>query len=568
MKTCVEASAINVSFLSATDIPDSRLSQHGQSSAGSSTAVTPPVSASNSVRSTAAVTPTITTQPVTVAIPRGSKATSSTSSTNSQPPPSTSPQSYVFLNECTTGALPQKNNDRYGRTDSVDSVPDFPAPPPPAKKGSLFLGGDEDKTKDSLHDSVFDVYDHPPATGEQEVLDRPKSGAQDVYDRPRSGELPGNQVSGDGDAFYQVPAGAVGQSSVVKVKRNSSSSDVDLHMTVPLPMPRRSPRSAHSSLSQRPDSLASAGQAVVEDYDVPPPRHTSTSSQDGKAGGSPPPTPPQRPPKPHNLVVQSPYQNLPTATNSFANSGLNAVPCAPSKHSSAAAAFSYDVPRSSPIVSPPRDPSALDIAPPAPAPRSCGPSSGHAYLNTVPGLSASPSFPPMQDTSHPVKNGESVEAELVYADMDGLPPPSQCRLAPTPDLSYTDMSAAGSAERQDLGQVPPVAPRPPARSSTLPVHRGYGASGAGKDCGIICWLTLSHLYSLVKEERGGGRVCVCVRECVCVWERERERERKRERHRAWHIFFFFFDVPSCISRVNHFGWDFCVCDCFWIQPSR
>ena len=27
-------------------------------------------------------------------------------------------------------------------------------------------------------------------------------------------------------------------------------------------------------------------------------------------------------------------------------------------------------------------------------------------------------------------------------------------------------------------------------------------------------------------------------------------------------FFFFFCVPSYISGVHHFGWDFCICDCF------
>ena len=34
------------------------------------------------------------------------------------------------------------------------------------------------------------------------------------------------------------------------------------------------------------------------------------------------------------------------------------------------------------------------------------------------------------------------------------------------------------------------------------------------------------------------------------------------------IFFFLFLSPSHISGVYHFGWDFCVYDCFLIQPLR
>ena len=34
------------------------------------------------------------------------------------------------------------------------------------------------------------------------------------------------------------------------------------------------------------------------------------------------------------------------------------------------------------------------------------------------------------------------------------------------------------------------------------------------------------------------------------------------------FFFFFFCVPREISWVHHFGWDFCVCDRFSIQPLR
>ncbi|XP_076446068.1 GRB2-associated-binding protein 1-like isoform X2 [Babylonia areolata] len=451
---------------SPTDIPDSRHSLPGlsASSAGAgSTGAAPNSSVRSTSSVTPSVTPSVTSQPVQAAAPRPSNITSSTSSTNSHPAPSTSPQSYVFLNECTTG----KRSDRYGRTDSIDSVPEYQAPPPPpAKRGpQLATAIENDSPRSSLHDSVFEVYDHPPTATAQDTSDTSKSGGQEVYDRPRSREFRGSDVSLDDDAFYKVPPTANGQMSLAMIKRNSESSDVvDLNAAVPLPKPRRSPRSACSSQSDRPSSIASTGRPGTENYDVPPPRHVSTSSQEGMGLNCSPSTPPLRPPKPHNLMAQSPYQNLPTTGKSYENTSLSAVPAAPPKP--CGVSIGYDVPRSSPFVSPPRDHSVLDMAPPAPAPRSCGPAGGHAYLNTVPGMGNSPSVPPLPNT---YRSSETTEPDdLVYADMDGpalnpqgKPPP------PTSDLVYADMVGAG--EGQD--QAPPLAPRPPARFAMMPPPR-------------------------------------------------------------------------------------------------
>lgn len=424
------------------------------------------------MRSTVTASPTITSQPLQAPPSRTNTITSSSSSSNSQPPPSTSPQSYVFLNECTTGT-PERRSDRYGRADSTDSAPEYQAPPPPPDKKGTHIHNSE-HAKNSLHDSVFDVYDHPPNAGHQETYDRPRSGGQELYDRPRSGEFGGSQGSLDDDDIYKVPPSAREPTSMLRVTRSSVSSDnMDLNAAVPLPMPRHSPRSTRSSLSDRPDSMASMGRPMTENYDVPPPRQTSTSSQDGAGGSSDaPPTPPLRPPKPHSLMPQSPYQNVPSNSKAYESSSLSAVPAAPPKVCQAP--LSYDIPRASTVISPPRDSSRLVLAPPAPRQSTHAPSGGHSYVNSVPVLSTSPAVPPLPSTYLPMKNGER-------GDMTETPPaPSQCR-----DASYTDMSGAGGGNGgQDLYQVPPVAPRHPTRAGTLPAGGLQGAApvGPGESC--------------------------------------------------------------------------------------
>ncbi|KAL8559578.1 hypothetical protein ACOMHN_018741 [Nucella lapillus] len=497
--------------VSATDIPDNRLSLHALSSTSSATAAstgpTPPSPAvpvpnntntatttTPSVRSASSASPSTSSQLPRIPTPHPSSSTSSTNSSSHphphpHPAPSTSPQSYVFLNECTTG----KRSERYGRTDSVDSVPEYQAPPPPpAKRGLLAAAIEHESPRQSLHDdSVFDVYDHPPTAGGvegegKESADAPNTEGQDVTDGRKRGEFGGSEVSLEDEAFYKVPPSSNGQLPLLKAKRGSESSDVDLNLnlnaTVPLLKPRRSPRSACSSLCDRPGSTA------TETYDVPPPRHVSTSSQEGTGVGglnSCPPTPPLRPPKPHSLQAQSPYQNLPTSSsagNSYDSNSLSAVPSAPAKQSTVP--FRYDVPRSSPFVCPPRDPSVLDVAPPAPAPRSCGPSGGHAYLNTVPGMGTTPptpSVPPLPDTYLPARDRDPTEGaeDLLYADMDGLlPPPAvagHAKPPPSGDLAYADMGGGGEWGQESAGgqAPPPLAPRPSARSgAALPAAKG------------------------------------------------------------------------------------------------
>ncbi|XP_076467481.1 uncharacterized protein LOC143298516 isoform X2 [Babylonia areolata] len=482
-----------------TDIPDVRYEHGAQSNAGE-----------NASGETGSSPPsTVTSQPVQAPISRGATVPPSSSTPgSSHPAPSTSPQSYVFLNDCTTGTA-EKRSDRYGRTDSVDSVPEYEAPPPPVKKGSHFHNNNnEEFSKGGSPDSGFDVYDRPPPAG-QETYSRPRSGFQEVYDRPRSGEFKSSVGSQGDDDFYKVPpASSAGQTG-------ASMDTVDLNSAVPLPVPRRSPRSARSSLSDRPDSVdsfsrpmtdcydvppsghidrpvetydvpppgfsdrpvaetydvppadmsgmetydvpppSSGGRPVSENYDFPPPRPAALGPEEGTSGSSS--MPPRRPPKPHNLTAQSVYQNMPNKSRPQDDGGLNAVPSAPTH---CTPSLSYDVPRSSSIATPPRDSNILDVAPPRPAPRSMG-GAAQAYQN------APPVLPPLPEPYHASRNGDKREAG--HRDRDHAPPKPA-------DLSKT--GGGRGRDSQDLYQVPPVVPRIPARSTTMPPGRGGTSTGA------------------------------------------------------------------------------------------
>ncbi|KAK7481996.1 hypothetical protein BaRGS_00026799 [Batillaria attramentaria] len=399
-----------------TDIPDARMSQHG----GTSMSAVNAASTGTLNRPQAAASPqTITTQPLQSAASRlNTTASSSTSSSNSTPAPSTSPQSYICLNECTTGTgtgpSMRHPSHHYGRTDSVDSVPEYQAPPPPIKKGTQHHNNNNNsRDRNSLHNSVVDVYDRPPqkSVEKMDVYDRPpRSTFDDIYDRPPPGsgsEVRSSQASIGSDDFYKVPP-SHGDGSLLNITRGSTSSDkVDLSAAVPLPISRRSPHSARSSVSDRPESVDSMGRPMTETYDFPPPRPASI----------------------------------------------------------------YDIPRASAIHQPPRE-SGLNVAPPPPQVSTAAAAAGPSYLNTVPGMNNSPSVPPLPDTYIPMKTGgdgrESPDIE--YADMDAVPAvPSKSRtLPPSSDMSYSEMSGGG-----DLYQVPPVAPRPPVRTNTTPAVRPH-----------------------------------------------------------------------------------------------
>ena len=46
---------------------------------------------------------------------------------------------------------------------------------------------------------------------------------------------------------------------------------------------------------------------------------------------------------------------------------------------------------------------------------------------------------------------------------------------------------------------------------------------------------------------------------------KKEMDRKEESRVRLLRFFFSSCVPSYVSGVHHFGWNFCVCDCFWFN---
>lgn len=334
-----------------TDIPDSRMSMVNELGVTSSGTV--PV-ASPGKKSSGDFSSPIITQPTGHDFP--SNGSSSSHSTLQSPAVlSTSPQSYVLLNECTTG-------DSYKRTESIDSVPEYQAPPPPQKVGRSTLGSNAttiSSSKTSLDDNVFDPHE---GTQRRSVC------GNDIYDHPPPSDI--------------------------------------LH-PVPLPLRERSPISTHSSVSERPDSADSGGCRLSDSYDVPPARR----SHDSHLPSTALPTPPQRPPKPHG-VSQSPYQNV-GGRSPVSKNILDVVPSAPK---SSGNLLSYDIPRTMNIA-PPRESAGLDFAPPPPRHIPSRPGS-HAYLNTVPGLGAAHGA--VGDSSLK-RAGESSKG--VLADfMDRVPP--------------------------------------------------------------------------------------------------------------------------------------------------
>ncbi|KAL8576369.1 hypothetical protein ACOMHN_048936 [Nucella lapillus] len=485
---------------------------------------------------------TVTSQPTFT------RAATVASSVGSNPSPSTSPQSYLFLNDCTTGTA-DKHSDRYGRTDSVDSVPEYEAPPPPTQ------GHPAPPPPQQHH------HQQQQQQGRVDFHSRPRSGHHEVYDRPMSGEWRGG-ARGDNADFYKpppppVPAGAGGGHSLSSKTRNSATvGTIDLNSAVPLTVPRRSPRSARSSVSERPESVDSLGQSLTECYDVPPPSSgphdrpvevydvpppgltdrpvaeayrvpppgfsdrpmtqtydipppgvgerpakeiPSAASQEERGVGVGPlsssPTPPQRPPKPHSLRSAVLYQNMNQGggggggggggEEGGGGGGLGAVPAAPS-HSSRCTSthLSYDVPRASSVVSPPRDSgSILDLAPPTrpmPVPRNSGSAGPQAYQNTPPPPTPTPVLPPFPESHHQRNGGGDNRREVPAAAREPFHtyPPRPA------DMVKTSRGGGGGGGRgsrggQDLYQVPPVAPpRIPHRSGTAPPNRAGDLSGA------------------------------------------------------------------------------------------
>ncbi|VDI51214.1 Hypothetical predicted protein [Mytilus galloprovincialis] len=326
-----------------------------------------------------------------------------------------SDRDYVPLTNCRTGTVSRKPP--LLRPDSVDSVPDEIAPPPPVKRGQV------------IEDDVFHttVYDMPPKAHDMNVtMPAPKictssessskdDSTLDVYDVPPPGHPPRHSPS---------------------TPRSSSS---ESHKA----------DSAYSSQSVLTyDYPPSSEKNVVSDetYDYPPTNPHNLPKMDD--------VPPVRPPPPKSyLQQQEPYQNIPP-NSKMLNEGIDSldinkvVPM--STNLSANVPLSYDFPSNNASTQSAYDfptsgqsgSSLLVIPPPG-----CGIDS-HSYINAA---------------TRPVSHAH----EDMYLAMDGLVPPAVAdRTSSISDSGKSHDSYTLMSEVNVYDHPPPQ--RPPRISKVIP----------------------------------------------------------------------------------------------------
>lgn len=325
-----------------------------------------------------------------------------------------SDRDYVPLTNCRTGTVSRKPP--LLRPDSVDSVPDEIAPPPPVKRGQV------------IEDDVFHtVYDMPPKAHDMNVtMPAPKictssessskdDSTLDVYDVPPPGHPPRHSPS---------------------TPRSSSS---ESHKA----------DSAYSSQSVLTyDYPPSSEKNVVSDetYDYPPTNPHNLPKMDD--------VPPVRPPPPKSyLQQQEPYQNIPP-NSKMLNEGIDSldinkvVPM--STNLSANVPLSYDFPSNNASTQSAYDfptsgqsgSSLLVIPPPG-----CGIDS-HSYINAA---------------TRPVSHAH----EDMYLAMDGLVPPAVAdRTSSISDSGKSHDSYTLMSELNVYDHPPPQ--RPPRISKVIP----------------------------------------------------------------------------------------------------
>lgn len=325
--------------------------------------------------------------------------TQTSSSPSVRPKPATAPAAerdseYIPLESCTSGNSIKRPN----RQESVSSVPDDFAPPPPP-----FKPGDTDN-------DVFASYDVPPSINT--TLDD-----EDVY------KVPPLRASQNAESLeaYDVPPPTRNSPSTPR-SSSSESQKVD---------------SAYSSQGLTYDIPPVRSDLTEDDvYDVPPSHNTNISLDQ---------VPPSRPPKPGHLQAmtntQEAYMNLPTNSKVFSDKAgktvdIHSVVAPPPPHSGMVLPISvqkldlYDFPK--PIVDNPdlskhlngdvNDKLLMSTPPP---PNVCG-ASDHRYINTVNNETPQDMYLPMDSSlmgadgaSNKQRNSSSTDNDVEYTDMSG-----------------------------------------------------------------------------------------------------------------------------------------------------
>ncbi|XP_041357068.1 GRB2-associated-binding protein 1-like isoform X2 [Gigantopelta aegis] len=441
-----------------------------------------------------------TTQPMSINKSQSISKRVLQSPTTQKTPPSS--PSYIPVWESNSGSQKKKSSPCIERSNSIDSVPEEMAPPPPMKVG--LPHGKHDHN--SGHDSVF-TYDFPPSKRTAipqdlyqvpptrtldstdsrqssydvpphlDPLDRPthapsvttaqaydtppRSGRslhnvtkQQAYDTPPSVQQPYDiaphvpqpcdtpphvqQQAYDTPPHVQQPHCQKSANTPPQAHKTVSSQEA--YDTPPLCVPRSSPNVCKSSAVERKGIVTLHGQQTS-----PPNLHAQlmydvvpTHNADQNLV-----LPPQRPPRPH---VQSAYQNIPHGSKLFDNTDLSAVPAAPKALEKPLQLDSYDIPKSNTDVA-----KSVDLSSVAPAPKPCTPANIHPYINAASGV---------MDIRQPGYIAMDGELEEVYTDMSVLRLPPGSEFGPPLETSYTDMKHQNGA--------PPLscrAPRPVTSSS-------------------------------------------------------------------------------------------------------
>ncbi|KAK3099896.1 hypothetical protein FSP39_011414 [Pinctada imbricata] len=322
-------------------------------------------------------------------------------------------EEYIPISECRSHPI---------RQDSINSIPDEPAPPPPDK-----IGANSD-----LDNEVF----HP-----------------STYDTPKSRD----QI----DNVYKVPP--------PRIKRNSKEeTTLDVYDIPPTRQSPSTPRSS-SSESQKADSAYSSQSGLGQTYDYPPSHNDRNLTADDVYDVPPPnpqtlslndntpprpDAPPVRPPKPNNLH-QEQYQNLPPNSKAVQDSSLNGLDLNRVVPPTAAeiGMGSYDIPKSSQQ----SNNSMYDMPKPAaagsnllssavPPPQFCGFNKRqHNYLNAGKGY---------------VPGTKRSDSEDNYLPMDGSDSSANTSLNKSVQEGYLDMS---HNPQDDYDTPPPARPPPPPR---------------------------------------------------------------------------------------------------------
>ena len=444
-----------------------------------------------------------TTQPKSANKPQSISKRALQSPTTPKNPPSS--PSYIPVWESNSGSQKKKTSPCFERSNSIDSVPDEMAPPPPVKGGYPHGKRDEDTS----HDSVF-TYDFPPPKRpgiSQDLYQVPPTRTVDTPDSRQSYDVPPHKDPLD--RLTHAPSASTAQAYDTPPRSSRPHHDASKQQAYdtppniqqpydiapPIPQPHDSLPHVQPAYDTPPHCQKSANspptvhKTISQDaYDTPPPCAPRGSpnvckSNAGERFGIPnlhgqhmnPPNsqaqlmydmvpphntdqnlvlPPQRPPRPH---VQSTYQNIPPTSKLFDNTDLSAVPAAPKALDKPLQLDSYDIPKSNTDGH-----KTVDLSSVAPAPKSCAPSNIHSYMNAASGV---------MDVRQPGYIAMDGEMEEVYTDMSILRLPPGSEFGPPFETSYTDMKHQNGAPSRSC--------RPPRSSSSSSSPRPITAANPG-----------------------------------------------------------------------------------------